>query len=267
MKNDKKDSFSIAKLAQLDDIKYSSYFDLDVFNIKSLCREYYKHVDTRSSYKRKLSADIHVLFPNYNHVFKNITCDTSISILKKYPTPSRLLASDSEAVVELRISLNLNIIETLDKNLKSILNEIKSMVNSNDFPQYLKNCIEFVDSIPGFDFFSSVTILAEIGDYRRFKKTKQLIAFLGLDPGVNESGKFKGDKNSMSKRGSKTARRALYSAALVSIRKKRNGEYFNPVLFTYFHENLVNKKLKLHLELLCTNWLITYFQFFVSEKL
>lgn len=96
-------------------------------------------------------------------------------------------------------------------------------------------------------FFSAVTILAEIGDYRRFKKPKQLIAFLGLDPGVNESGKFKGDKNSMSKRGSKTARRALYSAALVSIRKKRNGEYFNPVLFTYFHENLVNKKTKIAL--------------------
>ena len=285
VKNDKKDSFSIAKLAQLDDIKYSDYFDLHVFNAKSLCREYYKHVDTRSSYKRKLSADIHVLFPNYNSVFKNTTCDTSIVLLKKYPTPSELLAADSETVVqlikatskkglnwatniynklknvaldaieigipsislELRISLNLNIIETLDKNLKTILNEIKNIVNSNDFPQYLKDCIEFVDSIPGFDFFSAITILAEIGDYRRFKKPKQLIAFLGLDPGVNQSGKFKGDKNSMSKRGSKAARRTLYSAALVSIRKKRSGEYFNPVLFTYFHENLINKKPKIAL--------------------
>nr|WP_319801735.1 hypothetical protein [Clostridium beijerinckii] len=108
----------------MDDIKYSSYFDLDVFNIKSLCREYYKHVDTRSSYKRKLSADIHVLFPNYNHVFKNITCDTSISILKKYPTPSRLLAADSEAVVEL-------IKATSKKGLKwatNIYNKLKMLL-------------------------------------------------------------------------------------------------------------------------------------------
>ena len=51
----------------------------------------------------------------------------------------------------------------------------------------------------------------------------------------------------MSKRGSSAARRALYSAALTSIRRKRNGDLFNPVLYKYFNENLANKKPKVAL--------------------
>ena len=285
VKNDKKDSLSIARLAKFDDIKFSDYFDLDIFNLKSLCREYYKQVDMRSAYKHKLSADMHILFPNYNKVFVDITCGTSAAILKKYSSPSAFLAVPSEEVinlirsiakkglnwatniynklhqvaseaiiigipsyaVEFKVDLNLNFIEALNLGISKILSKIKEVVNSDSFPKNITNCIKYIDSIPGIDFFSAVTIVAEIGDYRRFIKPKQLVAFLGLDPSVNESGKFKGNENSMSKRGSSAARRALYSAALTSIRRKRNGELFNPVLYKYFNENLVNKKPKVAL--------------------
>ncbi|MFA9399457.1 MAG: IS110 family transposase, partial [Clostridiaceae bacterium] len=60
-------------------------------------------------------------------------------------------------------------------------------------------------------------------------------------------GNFKGDKIKMSKRGTRFGRRALYSAALASIRTKRNGLATNQVLLKYYKENLKGKKAKVAL--------------------
>jgi hypothetical protein len=285
VKNDKKDSLSIARMGKFDDIKVSDYFDIVLFNLRSLCRDYYKQTDIRSLYKRKLSADLHVAFPGYTNAFSNITCDTSLAILKLYPTPSAFLKAPENKVVELlktkskkglvwatntykklnkaaadaviigipagalsvRILANVSMIETLDQQLNNLQKEMQMIVEGKGFPENFKKNIKFLDSIPGIDFLSAITLLTEIGDFNRFAKPKQLIAFLGIDPTVNESGKFKSDSNKMSKRGSKIARRALYAAALVSVRRKRNGETFNQVLFDYYNNNLKSKKKKVAL--------------------
>jgi transposase len=282
VKNDKKDSLSIAKMGKFDDIKVSDYFDIVLFNLRCLCRDYYKQVDIRSLYKRKLSADLHIAFPGYSKAFKNITCDSSLTILKLYPSPTAFLKESRENLIKLlkdksnkglswasnayeklfkaateavvigipassltvRILTNVSIIETLNEHINNLVVEMRKLAESDDFPDIFKRNILFLDSIPGIDFLSALTLLTEIGDIRRFSKPKQLIAFLGIDPSVNESGKFKSDRNTMSKRGSKIARRALYSAALVSIRHKRGGELFNQTLFDYYHNNLKDKKKK-----------------------
>lgn len=282
VKNDKKDSLSIARMGKFENIKVSDYFDTVLFSLRSLCRDYYKQVDIRSLYKRKLSADLHLVFPGYKMAFKNVTCDSSLAILKLYPTPSAFLNAPKDEVTQLlkvkslkgltwatntynslnkiaadaavigiqasglsvRILLNVSIIETLSEHIDNLIKEMKKVVASSEFPQCFKKNLELIDSIPGIDFLSAITLLTEIGDICRFNKPKQLIAFLGIDPSVNESGKFKGDHNKMSKRGSKIARRALYSAALVSIRHKRGGQTFNQVLFDYYNNNLKDKKKK-----------------------
>ena len=285
VKNDKKDSLTIAKMGKFDNIKVSDYFDIVVFSLKLLCRDYYKQVDVRSLYKRKLSADLHIAFPGYNKAFKNVTCDSSIAILKLYPTPDLFLKASREDTIELlktkskkgllwatntydkvlkvaadatiigipayglsvRISTNISIIDTLSEHIKNLEYEMRSIVESNEFPECLSKSIALLDSIPGIDFLSAVTLLTEIGDISRFKKPKQLVAFIGIDASVNQSGKFKSDHNKMSKRGSKIARRALYTAALVSIRHKRGGQTFNQVLFDYYNDNLKDKKKKVAL--------------------
>lgn len=272
VKNDKKDSISIARMGKFDDIKVSDYFDIILFNLKILSRDYYKQVDIRSLYKRKLSADLHIAFPGYNKAFINVTCDSSLAILKLYPTPTALLNTPKDEVIELlkakskkgltwstntyskllkaaadaavigipayglsvRILTNISIIETLNEHIKHLEKEMKLIVKDSNFPKCLNKSIDLLDSIPGIDFLSAVTLLTEIGDISRFRKPKQLIAFLGIDPSVNESGKFKSDHNKMSKRGSKIARRALYAIALVSIRRKRGGQAYNQVLLEYY---------------------------------
>lgn len=62
MKNDKKDALSIAKIGKFQYIKLSQVINLDIFLLKSLVKEYYKLTNTCSVFKKKLSADLRVIF-------------------------------------------------------------------------------------------------------------------------------------------------------------------------------------------------------------
>ena len=87
VKNDKKDALFIANIGKFQNIKLSQTNNLAIFLLKNLVREYYKLTDTCSTFKKKLSADLRVIFPNYNTVFSDSTSNTSLEILSNYPTP------------------------------------------------------------------------------------------------------------------------------------------------------------------------------------
>ena len=89
-----------------------------------------------------------------------------------------------------------------------------------------------------------MTIVAEAGDITRFKNARALTAFAGLVPSVEESGKFKGNQNKISKRGSRILRRALNLVANRSVSKTRRNEYSNPFL-REFYERKCQAKPKL----------------------
>ncbi|NQS76955.1 MAG: IS110 family transposase [Peptococcaceae bacterium] len=83
--------------------------------------------------------------------------------------------------------------------------------------------VELLATIPGVGPKISATLAGEIGDIDRFSNAKQLVAFLGIDPSVRQSGKFVGTKNRLTKRGSPFAHRSLYLAAAVSVRGSKKG--------------------------------------------
>src|SRR5699024_2287006 len=95
----------------------------------------------------------------------------------------------------------ISIIESLNEQIDILLAHIKKMVKGDDLSDNFKQNIKLLMSIPGVGFLTAVTIMVEIGDFNNFTKPKQLVAYFGLDPSVNESGKFKSDKEKMSKRG------------------------------------------------------------------
>lgn len=76
--------------------------------------------------------------------------------------------------------------------------------------------------------------MCEIGDFSAFKSPKQLFAYFGLDPAVKQSGNFEGNKISMSKRGSRIARRVLHTMSLINISRNKDGTAKNPVLRDYY---------------------------------
>jgi len=73
-------------------------------------------------------------------------------------------------------------------------------------------------SIPGIGVTLAAIILSEIGDIWLFGSPDKLQAFAGLEPSTFQSGKFKGDRCRMVKRGSPYLRWALLQAASLAAR-------------------------------------------------
>jgi transposase len=65
----------------------------------------------------------------------------------------------------------------------------------------------------------AAAFLAAIGDIRRFKSSRQLVAYLGLDPKVRQSGSEPAKRGRISKQGSPQARWALVEAAFNTVRQ------------------------------------------------
>jgi transposase len=67
-------------------------------------------------------------------------------------------------------------------------------------------------TVPGVNLIVAATFLAAVGDITRFSNSKRVVAYLGLDPRVRQSGETPARSGSISKRGSVSARWALVEA-------------------------------------------------------
>lgn len=285
VKNDKKDALTIATIAKYQNIKMSDYLDIQVNAIRSLCRDYYSLVDNRSEFKKKLSSDLRSFFPGYHEIFSDVAGATSLAILTKYTTPGAIIKASKDDVIatlkensrkskdwctntynklldaaenatqigisdsafKITIDINIKLINTLDEQINALLREIEKAVKSSSTSEQFRNNVVLLLSFKGIGFITAVTLISEIGDPKRFKHTKEMVAFFGIDPSVSQSGKFNSDQNKMSKRGTRFGRRALYAAALAAVRKSKTGKPINSVLYEYRNENLKGKKKKVAL--------------------
>ena len=285
VKNDAKDAEAIARLAKYQDVKFSIVPEPQVLALRMLTREYFVLSDTITEMKNRLSTDLYLLFPGYGDVFSNPFGKASMAILKDHPSPRDILAADrlilaqqaakhsrkslawantkidklveiasltnslpnELTVLSIKIKLHIDSIQSLQNSLDKIVDNIKEMVYSDAFPAKIRRQIELLDLMPGVGFITAVTLISEIGNFNLFNSPKAFVAYFGIDPSVNQSGKFKGDRNKISKRGTRFGRRALFTAAMASIRTKANGAEINPILRDYYAQKCVNKKKKVAL--------------------
>jgi transposase len=68
-------------------------------------------------------------------------------------------------------------------------------------------------TVPGVNLIGAASFIAAIGDPNRFFTSRKLVAYLGLDPKVRQSGEGPARTGRISKRGSTSARWALVEAA------------------------------------------------------
>jgi transposase len=285
VKNDSKDAEAIARLAKFQDVKYSLVPDPQILTLRMLLREYYAVSDMLTEIKNRLCTDLYLLFPGYLDVFGNPFGKSSLKILKDYPTPQAILSENPDKLAQViaktarkgltwgqkkveklldmahlclsmpmdftnlsrKIQYHLNGIETFQANLEGLKEQMTAIISGDDFPAFVRNSIMLLADMPGIGFLTAATILAEIGDFSKFRSPKALVAFFGIDPSVNESGKFTGDRNKISKRGTRFGRRVLFTAALASIRTTCKGDPINPVLRDYYLKKCENKKKKVAL--------------------
>lgn len=121
-------------------------------------------------------------------------------------------------------------IALLDRQLQAIETELKELVAKD---KELETRIEKLQSIPGLGFNTIVSIIGETHGFALVRSSKQLVSYAGLDVVHKESGNWKG-KSSISKKGNKYIRAAVYMPALASIK-------YNPGVKP-FYERLCERK-------------------------
>jgi transposase len=269
--NDRFDSRKAALVGLKPDLRVSLMPAGLALDLRNLSREYYCLTDCRSAYVNKLNGELRMVFPQYLTVFSKVTTKTSLALLEKYTPPDAFLSAGKQEVIDSirstarfgltyaegrhnaimeaagdarvfghslnsnfdRIRLYIRFIRRYDGELATVLKLMHTLVDANEGTGLVEQ-VRLIESYKGAGFLSAVSLMAEIGDFSAFKSPRQLFAYFGLDPAVKQSGKFEGTKNSMSKRGSRIARRVIHTMAVVSISRKRGGSPRNAVLRDYY---------------------------------
>ena len=239
-KTDKVDTYIICKtLMMQDSLRFVSYYDLDLMDLKALGRFRQKTIKQRTRLKIQLTSYVDEVFPELQYFFKSGLHQKSVyALLTEAPTPEAIASMhmthlahllkanshgrfDKEMAQQLRVlakksvgasdsALSIQIthtiaqIELLDSQLDRVESEMTEIMKYND---------SVIMTIPGIGYINGGMILGEIGDVHRFSNPSKLLAYAGLDPSVYQSGNFQASKTRMSKRGSKTLRYALINAA------------------------------------------------------
>jgi len=127
-----------------------------------------------------------------------------------------------------------NVIRALDVQIKALVVEIRKHLRAHEA---LAEQAERMDSVVGVGLLTAVTVMAELGDLRRFARSRQLTAFAGMSPRRKESGTSVRGKPRLCKQGSTRVRAALYLAASAAVR-------FNPDMKAFYDRLLAQGKVR-----------------------
>ncbi|BAB66212.1 transposase [Sulfurisphaera tokodaii str. 7] len=128
-----------------------------------------------------------------------------------------LRGEDNVVLSEVRFLLGE--LERLEGRKREIEEELENFVPKDSL----------IFTIPGIGRMLGCIILARVGDVRRFSDKKRFVAYCGLDPVVESSGKGVVSRG-ISRKGDGVLRRAFYLAALTAIR-------VNPVIKRFYEEH------------------------------
>ena len=114
---------------------------------------------------------------------------------------------------KLQVRQELGLLEKVEQSKTELDNELGKMSVGETWGKDATRILQ----LPGMGFVVTMTVLAAIGDIRRFEGAKQLVGYAGLGAGVHSSGKEHKDK-SITKNGRKELRWAMIEAAWRAIR-------------------------------------------------
>jgi transposase len=175
--------------------------DATLKKLKQLCRERDQIVGERTLVKNQLHAELSEAEPNSSSVLR----------LKK------------------RIQF-LNIQE------KEVRQEIETIARSNN---QLSKTIDTITTIPGVGLLTAATVLAETNGFELIRNKRQLASYAGLDIREKQSGTSVKGKATISKRGNRYLRKAMYLPALAA---KRTDPRFKSVFIRIVEKHGIKMK-------------------------
>ena len=240
-KTDRVDCESIARWLMTVEYKPHSKGFYHAYSLKSLTRLRDRLIRQRTFYLVKITNVLDHTFPEFKPFFKEYFSKTALYLLENYGSAEKMARMNSASYEKLRSlsrgkfsphqflelkSLAANTVgvnnSIFDVELNSLLTLYKTIAEQvTILESQIKELIEEVHphymSIPGIGPISAAVIYAEYGDVSNFSSPSQMLAFAGLEPGINDSG-TESHKGRMVKRGSSQLRYVLMNCALPLIR-------------------------------------------------
>lgn len=244
IKTDDIDALLIAETIRFGRYKSSSVPQENLLALRELCRNRFYLMDLVSDLKRKVTALLDQVFPEFETQFDSIFCKSGLAVLRNYPTPERLARAQLSKLTEvLQTASNGRFGEWKARELRElargsfgipdcegtysmlILTYLEQMQNLTDSAASLERRMgelfsqfdSTLTSIPGVGPVLGAAILSEIRDISCFASADKLAAYAGVDPRVKQSGEMKLGGVHMSKRGSPYLRRAIWRASVVAV--------------------------------------------------
>ena len=248
VKNDQKDSIKIAKFCLDRWAELREYTPMDALRqqLKLISRQYDLYMKTRVTLENNLISLTDKVFPGVNEMFKSperadghqkwvdfITtfwhceCISRVSeeaFRERYKKWCKRKGYNFSAAKASDIYIDsLGYIVTLPKNDNSkllIQTAAKQFTSTSELMALVKaQMIVLAKQLPEYDTVMAMygvgdvtgpQLMAEIGDVRNYPRRSSIVAFAGIDPEVDKSGKNQSDGKPTSKRGSPHLRKTLF---------------------------------------------------------
>lgn len=277
VKNDNIDALMIAALIKSGRYSKAYVSEDTYVSIKSLYRHKASLQDELKKHKRQVSTLLAVVFPEIKQLVRDPFNVTGLALLEKYPTAKhyhhasvdRILktfrgikgnnfneqkaqkllelarnsiyqgnGADERAFVILshirQIRFINSEIEQCEAQMLALFNQQPVLASNEE--QEVMSIIDNLRSIPGVSDKTIFALMSECGDLARFKNQDSFTCYLGLYPTLQQSGN-KTVHGPLAKRGAKLAKKALYQAAIASVRH-------NKELNKLFHDKVSSGRAK-----------------------
>lgn len=240
VKNDRVDARLVAETLRQGDYDETRLATDEVQALRRLTRYHQGLKQELAAVKTQAICVLDAYFPEYAGLFSDVFGAASLEVLAECPTPSevgrrrastiaKLLSEGSrgrlgeEKAAQIKAAAKSSVGIRLGEDAASF--QIKTQVSQIRFlnatiakverevASLLARVEPNVTTIPGVSATTGAQIVAEIGDVGRFGGAAAIVKYAGLNPGVDESGKFSARGVPITKHGSPYLRRALWLAA------------------------------------------------------
>jgi transposase len=243
-KTDTVDAQLIATIIRQDDVPTSHIPEAAVQGLRALTRLRADLVAQIGDVKRRVIAVLDRTFPEFPTCFRDVFGLTARTVLEEWTLPEQLAAVPTAELTVLLTRMSRGRFgattaqalhtaaqhsigvrrgaDALAFELRLLLRQVSYLESQvTELDQEIDRRYEAADAylltIPGLGPATAPAIYAEIGDIGRFTDSDQLVALVGVDPQLHQSGQTAG-QTKMSKRGSPYLRRAIWHAALTASR-------------------------------------------------
>lgn len=256
VKNDQKDALKIAKYGLDHWVDLREYTPMDVIRqqLKIFSRQYNLYMKTIVALQNNLISLTDKTFPGVNELFKSperadghqkwvdfvttfwhCECISNVSekvFTERYRKWCKRSGYNFSTVKASDIYIDsLGHVTTLPKNDNTkllIQTAAKELTSSNELLVTVRNeMIRLSKELPEYDTViamygvgevTAAQLMAEIGDVRNYPRRSSIVAFAGIDPEVNQSGKMDKESNPSTKRGSPHLRKTLFQIMTIYLR-------------------------------------------------